>query len=727
MTGSSLERPAAGMDGEYVTYCRICEALCGLVATVEDGKISKIVADKDNPHSKGHLCAKGPAMKDIVYDPDRVTEPLKRVGKPGEFEHVSWQSALDDIAARLKDIVGRHGPRAFATYLGNPAAFSMAHMFYAKGFMDAVGSPNLFSPAAQDTSSRSVASYFLYGNPALFPIPDLPRTDFLLVFGANPLVSQGSLLSDPRLRDHFDAIAERGRVIIVDPRRTATAARYEHLPIRPNSDVWLLSALLRVLLDESLLDTKFLTEHVDGWRQMADALRALPIDRCSELTGIDRDKVVGLARDFAGSDHAAAYGRVGICRSQFATLSNVLLDALNIVTSNFGTPGGSVFGYSALDIVKLSRAFAMDGYANVRSRIGGLPDVMGHLPSSVLADEISVEGEGRVRALMITAGNPVLSSPGGQALARAFAKLDLFFSLDFYVTESNKYAHYILPATTFLEREDCSLAFMSQMVRPFLQYTAPVIAPVGEARNEYAVFSALARRMGIGELFTSKLMRLLAKVGFKITPRRMTDLALRLSDIGDKFGLRPSGWSVAKLERQAHGVMIDKNIPDWRDRITHPDQRIRIWNRTIAGEFERLRRYENSGNMLRLFGRREVRSINSWMHNDPRLTRNAKPVLMMHPGDAAARGLLDGQRVYLSSKAGSVRVVLHVTDEIIEGSVCYPHGWGHAGGWRQANAIEAANINILASTDPRDQESVSGMSFLDGIPVEVKAKRVSSG
>jgi len=711
--------PSPGQDGEHATFCRLCEAFCGLTAEVRGGKVVKIGPDRANPHSQGHLCIKGPAIADITYDPDRVITPLKRFGGPGEFARVTWDEALSDIARRLGDIRNAHGPDAIATYFGNPGAFSTDTFMSSQWFLGKLGSSKFYTAGSQDGNSRHLASYILYGVAFRNAIPDLPNADFLIIIGANPLVSHGGLLTAPRMRHDLDAIAARGRVVVIDPRRGETAERYEHIWIQPNADMWLLAAMLRTIFDEGLEDREFLTQHTAGWERLRDAVSAVTVEEASERTGVTADTIRNLARDFAKTPRAAIYSRVGLCRGNFSTIANVLVDAFNMATGKFGRKGGSTFGAFPLK----GGPEPLVGYGEHRTRIGNLPVVGGMMPSAVLADDILEPGEGQVRAMMLIAGNPVLSAPAGAHLARAFASLDLMISIDLYVTESSRFAHYVLPSATFLEKGDVPLIGLSHMPRPYLQYSPAVIEKTGEAREELAIFRDLAKRMGIGSIYPMKMMARLEKLGFAPTALDMVDMGVRLGPVGDLFGFR-RGLSLKKLAKHdPHGVMLDMPLAykNWPSHVAYPDGKLRLWHDILEEEFVRFanERHAPRDTRLKLFSQRTLKSMNSWMHNAAKLVNSQTPVLLIHPDDASARSIATGAQVELRTEHGRVEVIAQVSDAVVKGAICYPHGWGHNGGWRRANQKPGANINLLLGHGPDVVEKVSGTTFIDGVPVDV--------
>jgi anaerobic selenocysteine-containing dehydrogenase len=711
---------------ERVTFCRICEPLCGMVATVEDARLAQLRPDQDHPLSRGYACPKGIAMTGVQNDPDRVLHPLKRVGGPGEFERVGWDEALSDISSRLRRSINLHGPDSVAWYMGNPGAFSYSHTLWVKGFLDGLGTPHYYSAGSQDVNNRFAASALLYGSPLVLPIPDLKRTRFLFMVGANPLVSHGSVLSAPRIREQLNEIVDRGgRVVVVDPRRTETARQFEHLPIRPDADAWLLLAMLNVIFAEGLADRRFLSGSTSGAEALARWASEFTPERAEAHTGLSAEQVRETARAFAAAESAVAYGRTGSCLGRFGTLVAYLLDALNAVTGNIDSPGGAVFGRPPLSLDEIGERAGLDTYGKIRSRLGGYPDVIGNLPATLLPKEITTPGKGQIRTFFVSAGNPVLSVPDGDALEEALGELDLMVSLDLYVNETNRHADYVLPSTTYLEREDIPVAFLGLFNTPFIQVTKAVVPPMGEARQEWEVIEDISKRIGIAP-YSLGALRVLARLGLRLRPWTLIDLLLRIGPKGDLFGLRRSGLSLKKVERHPHGIVLDEQLATGvlRKKVRHASHRVRLDDPEIGTEIERLAS-ANGGSAefpLRLIGMRELRSHNSWMHNAPLLMRGGRVhSLRMHPADALAAGLTDGDTARIESESGAVEVPVTVTDEMTPGTVALPHGWGHKGGWQLANDAGGANYNLLAPSDPDGLERLAGMAHLSGIPVRVEA------
>ncbi|MCX6388730.1 MAG: molybdopterin-dependent oxidoreductase [Solirubrobacterales bacterium] len=713
------------MIEERVTFCRICESLCGMVATVEDGQVTKLRPDKDHPLSKGYACPKGIAMTDLQNDPDRVLHPLRKTAS-GEFERVTWKEALDEINSRLKRVRDTSGPESIAWYMGNPGAFSYSHTLWVKGFLDAIGSPHYYTAGSQDVNNRFAASALLYGSPLVVPIPDLRRTKHLMIFGANPLVSHGSVLTAHRIRDQLMDLTKRGgRVVVVDPRRSETARAFEHVAIKPDGDAWLLLSMLNVIFEEGLEDATAIEAQSRGVEMLKEAASDYPPESTVSRTGIPAEEVRQMARDLALADCAAVYGRTGSCLGRRGTLVSFLLDALNVVTGNLDRPGGAVFGKPPLALDDVAERFGLATYASNRSRIGGFPDVLGNLPATLLAEEIETPGDRQIRALFVSAGNPVLSVPDGDSLERAMGGLDLMVGLDFYMNETNKHADFILPATTFLERDDFPIAFLGFHTTPFVNYTEKVVEPAGEAREEWQVIEEFASALGVTPSSVPPI-RWLGKLGIKFTPQRIVDLLIRVGPAGDFFGLKPKGLSLKKIAAKPHGIVLAEYVAtgELKTKVRHSDSKVRLDPPEIVGELRRIKGAvveTSSERPLQLIGLRELRSHNSWMHNSKLLTRGGRSQpLHMNPKDAEGHGVTEGAMVRLASKDGSVEVPVTLTEDMSPGTVALAHGWGHSGGWKTANGLGGVNVNLLAPSGAEDLEPLAGMAFLNGIAVSVQ-------
>ena len=729
------------MREDKPTYCRICEPLCGMIATVEDNRLIALRADKEHPLSKGFACPKGIAFTEIVNDPDRVRYPLRRRADGG-FDEVTWDTALADITERLQGVARRHGTSSIGWYFGNPATFSTGHTLWTGVFMSLLGTQHVYSAGSQDVNNRFVASHFLYGNPVAAPIPDINRVEYLLMIGANPIVSHGSVMSSPRIRDGLRAITKRGgTVTVVDPRRTETAREFDWLPITPDTDALFLLSLLHVMFDDGLADVERLSRRTRGLDRWRSVVEQYPPEETARHTGIPAERVREIAHALAKTERAAVYGRIGTSLGRTGTLTTALLDMVNLVAGNLDVVGGSMFGDlgipgQRLGVAALQRVSGF-AYGRRRSRVGNLPQVLGTAPASVMAKEITTGGKGQLRALFVSAGNPVLSVPNGDELRSALDELDLMVSLDIYRNETNAHADYILPATTMYERADFLLPFQALFTTPFKQATDAVIGPQGQAREEWTVINeliaGLARHhplvglMHIGNVVSRRL-------GVPATPRRISDLVIRMGLGGDRFGLRRGGLTYRRLlADHPHGVVVADDLAPGQlaKTITYRDRRIRLDAPELLAELDRVWPVESDDYPLRLIGMREIRSENSWQHNAPLLLRGGRThAARMHPEDAAARGIDDGGLVTVASRHGRISLPAMLTEDITPGVVAIPHGWGHngSGGWTQANDAArtelgsgGANVNALISSDPADLERLAGMANMTGVPIEVTA------
>lgn len=713
------------MAEQKVTFCRICESQCGLVATVEGDQLLALRPDPDNPISRGFACPKGIAMKDVHSSPERVLSPMRR--RPdGTFSPVSWEDAISEIGRRLRAI-NAESSGSIGTYLGNPSAYSYSSVPWIKGMMDALESRHFYSATSQDNNSRFVANLISFGSPLIFPIPDLVRTDYVLMLGANPLVSHGSMFTATLTGEALDDIVDRGgRIVVVDPRQTETAKRFEHVSIRPNGDSWFLLGLLHTIFEEGLEDRAAIERYSTG----IDTLRGFVADFTPDMaelhSGVPADVIRQIARDSSAAPSAVFYGRVGACTGPFGTLVCVLLDTLTVVTGNLDRPGGTVFPSAPIDVFATMIKHGLDTVDTWRSRVGNLPEVMGTAPAGVMADEIRTPGPGQLRALLVVSGNPVLSVPGGHDLEAALEELDLLVSIDLGFNETSRHADFILPATTFLERDDMGVMFFPFQLKPCVQWTDPVVAPQGEAREEWMIVRDLSAELGIVPNSVPAVRRL-GGVARRIVPRVLFDAMLRLGPYGDRFGLRRGGLNVKKLRKNPHGVVLGDFVITGvvEDRLNHADGRAHIGSAEVVAEVERLRssNHFDPDYPMRLFGRRELRSINSWMKNSAKLTAgDTRPTCSIHPRDARELGLVDGGHVRVVSRSGAVEALVEITRDVAPGSVCLPHGWGNTvSPSGNGPGPGGPNYNVLTSAGADNLEQISGMSVLNGVNVRLEA------
>ena len=712
---------------EHPTFCRICECNCGLIATVEDDEIVDLRPDPDHPVTQGFSCPKGLAMRQVTHDPERVLHPLRKKADGG-FEQVSWERAIKEIGERLNRIRADHGEDSLGFFQGGGMGMSYSALAWLNGMAHSLDTPHVYGVGAQDVNPRFVASHFMYGTIWAMPLPDMNHTDFMLIFGANPVVSHGSAIGPIKARKALNGIVDRGgRVVVVDPRHTETARYFEHLPIQPGVDAFLVLSMLHVIFAEGLDRLGAAAGQVTGLEELKNAVEPYPPEATARHTGLSAEVVTQLALDFAKADRAVAYGRVGACTNGFGTLLTFLYDALNVVTGNIDKRGGMIFGDSLFNYVKTHVKGPVGGYGDKTSRVGGFPSVMGELPGGVLADEINTPGQGQLRSLIMVGGNPAVAIPESSRIKEALKKLDLLVSLEINFTESNQDADYILPATTFLEREDpVSGGNTLTMQMPFMRWTEAVISPRGEARQEWQILRDIAAELNIVPSL-SPAVRRLGWLGRKLTPRFMFDVMLRLSSKGDLFGLRPGGLSIRKLRyKYPHGKLFgeETRLGMLPERLFHRDKCLHLFCDEIASELERLEQSTTPDEEypFRMFGRRGMRNMNSWLRNAEMLRNGERgPVCVIHPEDAKWLGLSEGELGRVRSRTGCLEARFEVSEDIVPGAVCIPHGWSTFSSKELGAKSEHFNPNDITSANPQTLEPVSGTAKLNGVRVQVEA------
>ena len=709
--------------------CTLCEASCGLRFEVDGARILSVRPDPDDVFSRGYACPKGIAMAEVHDDPDRLRRPLRRTG-PGEFEPIGWEEAFALAGRRLRAIRARHGADAVALYMGNPVVHDHGALLLRAALQKSLGTRNAYSAGSQDTSPRFATSYYLYGNSFAIPVPDVDRTDHLLVLGANPLVSNGSILSAPNLRARLRAIRERGgKVVVVDPRRTETAREAdEWIPIRPGTDAALLLGMLQVLLERGRIDREPLRRIARGLGAVEKRLDAFRREDAARHTGIPVAVIERMALEFADARSSVAYSRVGVCNSRTGTLGTFATDLLNIAAGRLGAVGGAMFASPALDPARVLRLPGMDGHARWRSRVRGLPETLGDLPAACLAEEIETPGPGQVRALVCYAGNPVLSTPNGRRLAGALGRLEFMVAVDLYVNETTRHADLILPPAWALAQDHVDLLFPSLAVRNTLRYSPPVVEKGPDERHDWEILLELARRLGGGPTGTPALDALLGlarRLGWRFTPTKLAELLLRSGARGDRFQPWRRRTTFARLaEQHPHGQDLGALEPGVARRVFHRDRRVRLNAPPLLAALDALvaelpRPVAQDG--LLLIGRRDLRSNNSWMHNAPGLASGRERcVLLVNPKDAEPCGVRDGEEALLESRVHRGPVRVHLSEEVQPGVVSLPHGWGHRESARwQRVAGRRPGVSVNDWTDDAAVESVVGQSILNGVPVRL--------
>jgi anaerobic selenocysteine-containing dehydrogenase len=707
--------------------CTLCEAMCGIVVEVEQDelgeRVGKIQGDARDPFSRGHICPKVMALSDLHHDEDRLRTPLKREGK--HFSPISWDEAFDEVALNLKRVQRSHGKSAVAVYQGNPSVHNSGTMLMSPLFVRSLRTRNRFSATSVDQLPHMLASYLMFGHQLLIPIPDIDRTDYMLVLGANPAVSNGSLMTAPGASDRLHAIIARGgKVVVLDPRRSETAAlASEHHFIRPGSDALFLLALLHTLFAERRVQLGALAPLVEGLAEVEAIAKKFAPERVAVHTGVSAETIKRIAHEFSEQRRAVCYGRVGVSTQDFGALSCWLINVLNIVSGNLDREGGAMFPEPAIDPMRLGAFFSPGHFAKYQSRVRKLPEFSGELPVATLAEEIDTEGEGRIRALVTSAGNPVLSTPNGARLDRALATLDYMVSIDFYLNETTRHAHIILPPTGPLEHDHYDLAFHLLAIRNTTKYAEALFERAPDARHDFEIFNELTLRMA-----ETPLERVRARAQYlalkKLGSRGILDILLRSGPYGDHFLPFKEGLSIRALLAAPHGIDLGPLRPCLPERLPRRHGRIVLAPSAMQQDVARLEEtlWQHTRPELVLIGRRHLRSNNSWLHNSPRLVKGPpRCTLQMHPKDAEARGLSKACRVEVKSNVGAVEVQLEITDALMEGVVSLPHGFGHARPGTQlriANAHAGASINDV--TDDARVDLLSGNASFSGVPVSVR-------
>ncbi|MDX3108910.1 molybdopterin-dependent oxidoreductase [Nonomuraea angiospora] len=709
--------------------CPLCEAVCGLTLTLDEGgHVTSVRGDKDDPFSKGFICPKGASLGRLDEDPDRLRKPLIREGDL--WREVGWEEAFAAVKAGLDRVADR---RSAAIYLGNPNAHSMAGALYGAPLIKALGTRNVYSASTADQMPKHVASGLMFGHPLAIPVPDLDRTDYLLMLGANPLESNGSLCTAPDFPGRLKALRGRGgRLVVVDPRRTRTAALAdEHVFVRPGTDAYLLFGIVHTLFAEDLVK---LSHQVNGLAEVREAAKHFPPEAVAGRTGVPAEVIVRLARELAGARTAAVYARIGTCTAEFGTLAQWLVDVLNVLTGNLDRPGGAMFPKPATEFGARRRPYQVGRW---RSRVRGLPESNGELPVATLADEIETPGEGQITFLITVAGNPVLSAPHGARLDAAFGRLDFMVSVDPYLNETTRHANVILPPPRMLQSGHYDFTLLGFAVRNYARYSPPLL-PLDGRPSEAQILARLAMIASglegdLDEFVIGEMLRkatetpgsgvegrdvagLRAELEGETGGERRLDLMLRLGPYGEWAG--KGDLSLRKLLDNPHGLDLGPLEPRLGEVLKTASGLIELAPPQIIEDVERLRgRLEEDPPEIVLIGRRHLRSNNSWLHNvGPLVGGSNTCTLQINPADVTRLGL-DGEAVVRSAK-GQLTVPLEPTDTIMPGVVSLPHGWGHAGS-SQSVAAEHAGVSVNTLTDESTIDVLSGNAVFNGVPVTI--------
>ena len=750
------------MTAERVAFrtCPLCEAGCGLEISVNGSEVVRIRGDMNDVFSKGYICPKGSTLKQLHEDPDRLRQPLLK--RDGRHVEVSWDEAWEAVNSGLTEVINKHGRESIGAYLGNPGAHNLAAMTFNRVLLTAIGSRQRFSASSVDQVPKQVSAGFMFGTPVSVPVPDLDRTDYLLMLGANPYASNGSLATAPDWPGRLEAIRARGgKIVVVDPRRSRTAeSADEWLAIRPGADALLLAAMIATVFESGRAEPgDHLAGHINGLEDVHQALAEFTPERVEKQVGIDAATIRRIAIELCDANRAAVYGRIGTTTVSFGTTASWLVDVLNVVTGNLDKEGGAMFPLPvAASPTTRGKKGIGKGFKTGRgkTRVRGFPEALGEYPAALMAEEISTPGAGQIRAMVVVGGNPLLSTPNSDQLVAAFESLDFMVSVDIYLNETSRHADVILPPPSHLYRSHYDLALLNFGLRSVANYSEPVFELPPGVPDEWEILARLAgiaqglgadaNPVAVDEVTIRSLVESAVRDdtcviagrnpdeiyealsspanGSLLGPDRILDLLLRIGPFGEGFGANPDGVSVAMLKRHPHGVDYGALVPRIPEVLRTPSGKIELAPPELLADVPRLRDSLSADpEQVLLVGRRHLRSNNSWMHNI-RVLVKGKPrcTLHIHPDDAARLGVIDGAPVRVTSRVGSVVAPAEITDGIRPRVVSLPHGWGHSQpGTRQSVAREFAGVNSNVLTDHEEIDPLSGNAVLNGIPVSLSS------
>ncbi len=759
MTVSDLSAPSVGapdpadadQERMHIRTCPLCEAMCGLEVTVKGDEIVKIRPRKEDVFSHGHICPKGTTIGRLHSDPTRLRGPVVRDAGTDTFREVSWDEAFAVCETLVRKVVDEHGWEAVTAYVGNPAAHTFSIGRYLGVLIGMTGIPRIYSAGTVDQWPKNVSSALMYGGMWDIPVPDLQRTDFMVLMGANPQASQGSLMACADVLGQLDRIrADGGKVIVIDPRRTGTVRHAsEWIPILPGTDAALLLAVVQVLFEEGLVDLGTIAGQVAGIEELRTAAAEWTPERVADTCQVPAERIRLLAREIAGAERGAVYGRIGLCNQEFGTLASWLIDVVNIITGHFDVPGGLMFptpvNWTVGSLVRNTEPGTPGSGTDVQfgrwqSRVRGAPEVLGQVPVSCMAEEIDTPGDGQVKALITVAGNPALSAPGADRLAAALPQLDAMISIDNWINETTRHAHVILPGLSPLEQPHFDDLLWAFAVRSAGKWSDAIFPPTDGRPGEWEIILRLAgilmgqpaAEVDVKALDDGWFSFLVSVTGLDPAtvmahyeeggPERMIDLSLRTGPFGDRYGENPGGLTLQSFKDNPDGLDLGPMVPKLGEILKTPSGKLELAPEYILGDLPRLaQRLERSSEQLVMTSRRHLRSNNSWMHQMPTLVGGSnRCTLLMNPQDAATSGVVDGELARVASEAGSVEVEIEISDEMMPGVVSLPHGWGHSVPGAQTGVPAAhvgVNTNILAPG--RLVDTLSGNAVVNGYPVTV--------
>lgn len=689
--------------------CNLCEAMCGLEITYKEKKVISIVGDKKDPLSKGFICPKSLALKDLYEDPDRLKTPIKRT--ENGWQEISWTEAFDEVEIQIKKIQEKYGNNAVATYQGNPNVHNVGSMLYGGPFLKSLKTKQKYSATSADQLPHHIASLKMFGHQMLIPIPDIERTDYLLILGANPGASNGSLLTAPGFPQKIKSIQKRGgKVINIDPRFTETSKiSSQHLYINPGKDALFLLSLLHVIFDQGIEEKTHLSNYLKGLEEIKEIVKEYSTKKTALLIGIDSLEIQKIAKDFMNSKTAVCYGRMGVSTQEYGGICQWLINVLNIVTNNMDKVGGAMFTKPAIDLVYMTGIQGKVGnFDRYRSRVHNLPEYSGELPVATLADEILTEGEGQIKMFICTAGNPVLSAPNGKKMEKALEKLDFMVSIDIYLNETSKYANIILPTTNGLETLHYDLVFHQLAIRNTAKLSEVLFEKDENQKHDWEILNELTERI------TEKKNSL--------TPEMMLDNMFQYSPY------KEANLSVNKLKENPNGIDLGSLQPLLIKRIFTVDKKINVSPQIFIDDLKRLdkelykdTKEEETKYPFALIGRRHLRNNNSWMHNSKLLMKGKnRCTVLMSSKDANNLSIIDHQKIKIISNVGSIELPVEISDEMKEGVLSIPHGFGHnRNGTKIKLAEENAGESINDLTDDNKIDKLTGNANFSGTRVKV--------
>ena len=697
------------MATKYRT-CNLCEALCGLEIEVENNEVLSIRGDKEDVLSKGHICPKAVALKDIHEDPDRLKFPIKKVN--GEWVKISWEEAINETAQRLFEVQQKYGNNALGVYQGNPSVHNLGTSLFSPNFIRALKTKNRFSATSVDQLAHHLAAEFMFGHPNLIPVPDIDRTDFWVIMGGNPMVSNGSLMTAPNVSQRLKDIQKRGgKVIVIDPRRTETADKSDqHLFVKPGTDIWLILAMINYVFEKNKINLAHIENYIskEQLQDIQTIIQQFTPELAAQKTGIDLSEIYQLAKEFTEAKSAVWYGRLGVSATEFGGLCHWAINTLNILTGNFDQAGGAMWAQPLVSTVRKSKS---KRFGRWKSRVRNLPEFGGELPSNTIAEEILESGEGQIKTMITSCGNPVLSVPNGQKLDEAFASLDFMVSIDIYLNETTRHADIILPPATGLETPHYGLAFHALAVHDTAKYSEAVLEKEAGTKFDWEIFLALQKAY---EKLALTKEEFDAKSGyFNLTLEMMMQGMLMKS---------PKGITLEDLKQHKHGIDLGNLKTQIPEILMTEDSQVDLLPDIYKNDLNRLLKKENPVEGLLLIGRRQLRSNNSWLHNSYRMVKGRERCTMLiHPNDANKHNIENGEEVEVTSRVGQVKIKAEVSDEVGEGTVSIPHGWGHhRKGIKMKVAADHAGVSMNDLADEMLVDEMSGVAVINGIPVTVK-------